>query len=148
MGILFVYSFEKIGLFYLLGEPEPFLNATLLPSSNNPFVNSTLYEHVVDSLNGYAQWLTGNELQIDIPVFNQSNGTFPLKQNDSVVLYQNYYCQQRQLKGPMNLLLNVIAADYALIAGAYNFVILIASLIEKRRKQGTSDFLIQAKSHV
>jgi hypothetical protein len=133
---------------YLLGEGELFLNATLLPSSNNPFVNSTLYEHIVNNLNGLAEWLTGNELQINVPVFNQSNGTFPLKQDDSVVLYQNYYCQQRQLKGPINLLLNVIAADYALIAGAYNFVILIGALIEKRRKEGTSDFLVEAKSHV
>jgi hypothetical protein len=44
------------------------------------------------------------------------------------------------LKGPINLLLNVVVADYALIAGAYNSVILIASLIEKRRKECTSSF--------
>src|SRR5271155_992690 len=72
--------------------------------------------------------------------FNTSDN-LPLEEEDLVVFSQNYYCQQRQLKGPINLLLNVAAADYALIAGAYNLIVLVASWIEKRRKEGPSTSL-------
>jgi hypothetical protein len=105
-------------------------------TSTNIFVNSTLYRVAVDSINSEFGPLGPTA------DFNNSTGILPLKQDDSVVLYQNYYCQQRQLKGPINLLLNVIAADYALIAGAYNFVVLVATLIEKRRKQGVSSRIV------
>ena len=78
---------------------------------------------------------------IQVGTFNSS--ALPLRENDSVVLMESYYCQQRKLKGWLNLFLTVIAADYALIVGGYTLVVFIGSWIEKRRAEG-----IQPMTHL
>jgi hypothetical protein len=113
-----------------------FSNPAVFPPTNNIFVNASLYKMVRDST-FYIPYMDGtlNASSNGVPEFNNTN-FFPLKANDSVVLSQSYYCQQRRLKHPINLLLTVIAADYALIVGGYTLTVFIASLIEKARKEG------------
>ena len=50
---------------------------------------------------------------------------------------KSYSCTQRQLKPPINFIISVVVADYALIMGGYSFALLIAGGIQKhRRKDG------------
>jgi len=109
-------------------------NSTSFPPTNNIFVNSSLYQIVRDTRSNLYQpnFQPGF---YGIPEFNETD-VYPLHANKSTVLVQSYYCQQRQLKRPLNLLLTVLGADYALIVGGYTLVVLIASLIEKGRKEG------------
>ena len=109
-----------------------FTKATSYPPTNNIFVNASLYEIALN---------TPTPLMNDTPSnygVNSANinGDFPLKANHSAVLVQSYYCQQRELKHPINLFITVVAGDYALIVGGYTVVVLMAAVIEKRRKEG------------
>ena len=119
---------------------------SVLPSTNNIFVNATLYELTMNIINAASTSTEGQSNCYEMgPVnppwaFNISDNLL-LEEDNLVVFFQNYYCQQRQLKAPINLLLNVAAADYALIAGAYNLIVLVASWIEKCRKEGSSTSL-------
>jgi hypothetical protein len=100
-----------------------------LPFTNNIFVNSSLYQ---------IAWSTGTESLYppsfwQVPAFNNTKN-FPLTTNETVFI-QSYLCEQRRLKSPFSLFITVVVADYALIAGAYNFAIWIAVIIEKRQKR-------------
>lgn len=105
-----------------------------LPSINNLFVNSSLYDTTNNTL---ITGLMGNIEQVIYapPEFNSTNGV-PLQQNNSVIINQSYYCQQRKLKGWLNLFLSIAVADYALIFGGYALVVLMASWLQKRREAG------------
>jgi hypothetical protein len=100
-----------------------------LPSTNNIFVNSSLYQIAwntgTKSLQSPSSW--------QVPAFSNSKN-LPLTTNETVFI-QSYLCEQRRLKSPFSLFITVVVADYALITGAYNFVLLIAVIIEKRRKK-------------
>ena len=111
-----------------------FSDSSNLPSTNNLFVNSSLYDITNNTL------ITGLMGNIDqglnvVPAFNSTNGV-PLQQNSSVVINQSYYCQQRKPKGWLNMFLTIVAADYALTIGGYALVILIASQLQKYREAG------------
>jgi len=98
------------------------------------FVNSSLYQIIRDARSSLYQpnFQPGF---YGVPEFNETD-VYPLHANDSTVLVQSYFCQQRQLKHPLSLLLTVLGADYALVVGGYTLVVLIASLIQKGRKEG------------
>jgi hypothetical protein len=119
------------------GDSEgDFKDATVLPSTNNIFVNSSLSEMTWNTIVGS---IINAYTLLPVPTFNGS--ALPLRENNSVVLTESYYCQQRKLKGWLNLFLTVIAADYALIVGGYTLVVLIGSWIEKRRAEGNQTHL-------
>jgi hypothetical protein len=47
-----------------------------------------------------------------------------------------YPCQERHLKSAGSLIVSVLTADYALIVGAYQAVLWVAVIFQKRRKHG------------
>lgn len=105
-----------------------FLQANAYLPTNNLFVNATL-------LNLYESFFRNSIL----PYFNSSlpELTPPLGVDrfmENATFLRSYSCVQRQLKAPGSLIISVIVADYALIVGAYNLVILFAGMIEKRRR--------------
>lgn len=102
---------------YVFSSPS-----TYLPT-NNIFINETLYQI-------YSSFLhpTG-----DVPSLNRTIGAgLP-----NMTFIKSYSCTQRQLKSPINFIISVAVANYALIMGGYSFAILIAGSIQKhRRKDG------------
>lgn len=101
-------------------------------TSSNPFVNGTLF----DSYNGFMRtvalpYIFGN----GTPYTMDPSATIgPENQLQSSMLpfLQTYTCSQRQLKGWLSLLVSVVAADVALILGAYNLFIFVATYLQKR----------------
>jgi hypothetical protein len=105
-------------------QPINFTEAQRLPPTSNVFVNSSLY--------GLVSTWSLDSMPMAPPLFNETNG-LPLQSRETVFVV-SYSCQERRLKSPFSLIITVIAADYALIAGGYTAVIWIAYLIEKRQK--------------
>ena len=98
-------------------------------STNNIFVNQTLFD-IYDS---YMRSTT----TFQIPVFAGPKNGNGLERDDALLL-QSYSCLQRQWKPPLNVLISVLSADYALFFGLYSFVLLIAGAVQSRRKKGNS----------
>jgi hypothetical protein len=135
---LYLADFGQISATEYLGygsDAIDWTQAKLYSPTSNVFVNSSLYQAARDASPRlyFPNWQPS---YFGVPEFNETDA-LPQKANESIVLVQSYLCQQRKLKHPLNLLLTVLAADYALIVGGYGLVVLIASLIQKRRKVGT-----------
>ena len=111
----------------------------LVSAASNIFANETLYQNYLTYVHnlytlrnmstqpastGYIQTWLWNSLLFFTPI-----------PSDTMFL-QSYSCQQRVLKSPVNFLISVIAADYALIVGAYSLTIWVAGSIQKRQKNG------------
>jgi len=92
--------------------------------TNNIFINETLYQL-------YSSFL--QPLEPSVPPLNVTIGAgLP-----TMKFIKSYSCTQRQLKPPINFIISVVVADYALIMGGYSFALLIAGGIQKhRRKDG------------
>jgi hypothetical protein len=99
-------------------------------SGQNPFVNRTLYNDFVAYIDSRSTAFIKNGVE---PV----NRTFdtPL-QPTKTVLIQDYTCDVRRLRSPAVLIVFVVTADYALIVGAYQAVIWVAAIFQKRHKNG------------
>jgi hypothetical protein len=106
-----------------------FSSATTHPSTNNIFLNSTLF----DSYATY--WRTSL-----LPALNWSLPNLPnqtLSDQEVVTFSRSYNCLQRRLKAPINLVVSVIAANYVLIMGGYTVFLAVAMSLEKcRRRDG------------
>jgi hypothetical protein len=101
-------------------------------SSSNPFVNQTLLDRYTAFMNDIAMpYAFGNESWQEIinplPI-TESNQL----QNSPLPFVKTYTCSQRQLKGWLSFSISVIAADTALVLGAYNIFIFVASYLQKR----------------
>jgi len=84
-------------------------DANRVPPTYNVFVTPTLYQistATIVNFTGYA---------IPPPV-TITNG-LPFQENRSVVILQNYFCQQRRPKAALSIVLSVAVADYALVVG-------------------------------
>jgi len=93
-------------------------------ASENIFANGALYQN-------YLNFWNLNSTLDDYHPLNAVDTRF----------MQSYACQQRQLKPGLNLIISVIAADYAFLVGGYSLIIFVAGIIQKRspsRKDGTS----------
>jgi hypothetical protein len=106
----------------------------LTPSTNNIFINQTLFDiyssFLVDTI-GPLEKLTG----IPVPSFEPISSQNYLQARDTTFL-RSYSCVERHVKPVISLLISVIVADYALIMGAYTFAINVAGMIQKRRHYG------------
>jgi hypothetical protein len=119
----------------------PFFNFTTsktFPTTNNVFINPSLYEIARNAKT--SDFLPASFY--GVPNFNETKD-LPLTENETVFV-QSYLCEQRRLKSPFSLLITVLVADYALIIGAYNLVLMIARIIEKSRKEGGTLLLVRS----
>jgi hypothetical protein len=103
------------------------------PSTNNIFVNETLFEiYYSYMLNFVIPILQDAQPGINIPNFLPLNDTNRLQQTD-VLFLKSYSCVERQLKGWVSAAISVIVANYALINGPYAVLVFIAGWFQKRR---------------
>jgi len=110
-----------------LYQPTPrrtfnFTNPMALGSTNNIFVNNTLFQ-------SYTNFL--------IEKFNIKAGFLPLTSTNRLFpvdtrIYRSYACSVR-IKGWSSLLISVFAADYALIGSAYSLLIFVAGKIQEHK---------------
>lgn len=109
-------------------------------SRNNIFVNDTLFQIYSSYLHDVIVPLLRSWWpQVTLPPF------LPLSERNQLQLapgriIRNYTCSERRMKGWVSVVISVLAADYALLGGAYHIFIYIASWFQKRR-EGESKFL-------
>jgi len=111
------------------------LSSGRLSEDDNIFVNETLFELYNTFLNDVA-------LSYTLPNTSSNYGLNPFPFNETnpqlspmPLAVGPYICSQRRIKVGLNLLISVAAADTALILGAYNLFIFLASRIQKRRNR-------------
>jgi hypothetical protein len=111
---------------------------TILPSTNNIFINETLF-HI------YSEYI----LNTIIPLFNKffsvdsGSDLLPLIPLNDVTRFRpfettflrSYSCGKRQKKYWVNLIISVFAADYALLAGSYSILVMVLSWSQKRKDE-------------
>ena len=103
-------------------------NSTAMPPTNNIFVNKTLFQE-------YSMYLTNNVL----PLLNLSIAEFLPVDDKNHLKVQNatfvrsYACLNRRTKAPLNLLISVGVADYALILGVYKLTMFLVEIYHKRK---------------
>jgi hypothetical protein len=112
------------------GSPD-FAHPVEFPPTNNIFHNETLFTIYADYLNNviipFARIAGVNyTLPSFLPV-NDENRLQPIPAS----FLASYSCTRRQIKGWLSLIISVLVADYALIVGAYHFIIFIG---EKSRR--------------
>lgn len=106
------------------GQPVLSSTSNYLPT-NNIFLNETLYQ--IYSSSSFLQ-----RIGFPPPLDRTIGAGLP-----NMTFIKSYSCTQRQLKPPINFIISVAVADYALIMGGYSFALLIAGSIQKhRRKDG------------
>jgi hypothetical protein len=110
----------------------PYVESCVYSSAYNIFVNETLYHNYFTYIHNL---LNQRSNHFEGVVLLNSEFTTPLQPSDTTFL-QSYSCQKRVLKSGVSLLISVIAADYAFIAGAYSLIIWVAAAIQKRQKSG------------
>jgi len=89
----------------------------------------------------YVQFLQTSEVWAEFtidPSVPSLNSSFTALQPVDTTFLQSYFCQQRNLKSGITLLIAVVAADYAFIVGAYSLVIWGAGLFQKKQNDGNS----------
>ena len=107
--------------------PVPF------PSTNNIFLNDTLFQSYFAYFNSTLN-----------PILQQSYGPMaippPLLLNNETrltptqtTLLRSYTCLLRRIKDPLNLIISVAVAEYALLVGFYTLVHLVTGCLQKRK---------------
>jgi hypothetical protein len=111
----------------LFGNPESSQDPI---ASQNPFVNPTLY-------NDFVAYVDSRSAVFNTPGVEPVNRTLdtPLQQTKTEFIV-DYTCEVRRLRSPATLIIFVMTSDYALIVGAYQAVIWVAALFQKRYKNG------------
>jgi hypothetical protein len=121
--------------FTAFGSPN-FSDPIQYPATNNIFINDTLFGN-------YSDYLRNTLLPISarfsgypsIPPFlpiNESNRLEPI----SISFLTTYSCTETQLKGWVSVIISVLVADYALITGAYTFIVWISGPFKKDTPAG------------
>jgi len=126
--------------------PEPFTydssgtfvsyNPVPYPSTNNIFVNDTLFDI-------YYSYLLHTVLplfQIQLPDFSPLNQTNQLSNSD-VSLKLLYACQDLQLKSSSNLVISVLVADWALITSMFAIAVFMGAAYERLHREDGFYFL-------
>jgi hypothetical protein len=107
---------------------------TTLPSTNNIFINDSLYKIYFSYLKNTVIPMLGSNLG---PKINKI-GAHPLTNETEfpeMTLIKSYSCLEKRIKSAVSLIVSVIAADYALIMSAYGIAIYIAAFIQTRRQR-------------
>ena len=108
-------------------QPIPF------PSTNNIFVNETLFQIYYGYLNSTNSTLADIAFGEGAPVLlNNETRLKPIQ----TTLLRSYICYQRKVKKPLDLIVSVLVADYALIVGVYKFFVFITGWWQKRKDHG------------
>lgn len=115
-----------------------FSDPITFPSTNNIFINESLFEIFSETLNDtilplIRLALPNTTLPESMPLTDHNQ----LEPYDAT-FYRSYTCSERRLKGWFSVMISVLAADYALIGGAYNLSIFILGWWQKRKHTGTS----------
>lgn len=105
-----------------------FSRATLLPSTNNIFINGTLYEI-------YCQFMLETVMPlVGLPV---PPGAITPLGNENKLLHRevafarSYFCSVKQLKPPLVRIVSILIGEYAFIQGAYRIFIFFAMWYQK-----------------
>jgi hypothetical protein len=110
--------------------PVDLVSAQSYDSSNNIFVNATLFDI-------YSAYLSDTIL----PLFGLPSLKFaPLTEESrmqptQVTFLRAYMCQQRQPKEPFTAIFSVLTTIYVFTAGPLQFIILIATYLQTRRNE-------------
>jgi hypothetical protein len=119
--------------YFIEGSPVGIANSSqpqqFFPSTNNIFVNETLFEI-------YSAYVRDTLLPLDpalvVPTFNSLNNANQLSAVDTEFI-RSYSCLQRQWKGVLSAIISVLASDYALFFGPYYFYLWFFGWINKHR---------------
>jgi hypothetical protein len=110
--------------------------AVPFPSTNNIFVNETLFQVYFEYYNStilpiiVAQ--SGGPPQPPPVLLNDETRFEPIQKT----LLRSYICSQRERKEALSLIISVIAGGYALIVGAYKVVLILMGWWQKRKDDG------------
>lgn len=105
----------------------------LYPTTNNLFINETLFEIYGNYLRTVIlPFLQLSAPNLTLPAFLPITASNSLQPIDAAII-RSYTCLERQLKGWGSAIISVLVADYALIGGPYKLLILILGWIQKRR---------------
>jgi len=111
--------------------PQP----VLFPSTNNPFVNETLFQVYFDYFNSTIRPFLEEAYRTPGPPPVLLNDETRLTSTQTTLL-RSYTCSWMRIRSPLNLIIQVMAADYALIVGAYTVVRLTTGWWQKRKDDG------------
>jgi hypothetical protein len=105
------------------------LNATALPTTNNIFVNSSLFDE-------YSSFL---ETEI-VPRLNYTLEFSPVTNKNraepvNTTFVRSYSCLQRTQKDPIAIAVSILVADYSLIVGAYGLILAVAVYIQLHQRE-------------
>jgi hypothetical protein len=100
------------------------LNATAIPSTNNIFVNSSLFEEYSSVLETEIAPRLNYTLEFS-PV-TEENRAEPV----NTTFVRSYSCVQRIQKDPIAIAVSILVADYSLIVGAYTLILAVAVYIQ------------------
>jgi len=139
--INWLYVTQYWSLLYSVGQTSPVLYSrngsfpnTFAPytpgSQNNIFINSTLFDI-------YSDYLLKTVLPLLSVEYNQSLPFKALSDENYLVPYDTgftmgYTCTQAQLKEPLSLIVSLLVANYALLAGSFSLFKWIGKLYEKK----------------
>lgn len=115
--------------------PPDFLRATYYPSTNNIFVNNTLFTIYSDILRNQIFPLINTtwaktSVSAFAPLDNQNRYT-PVRRG----FQRSYSCVIRKWKAPLTAIISVVVAFYALFKGGYALFISVAERFQKRRDE-------------
>jgi hypothetical protein len=103
---------------------------TRYPSTNNIFVNDTLFEIYSSYLRHTVLPLFGYHL----PEFSPLNATNKINGTD-VSLKLLYSCKDLQLKSSEGLVISILVADWAFIASLYAIAIFLGAWWEQKKNE-------------
>jgi hypothetical protein len=124
-----------------LGQTTPTLLHvdTVYSSTNNIFVNETLFEI-------YSSYLRNTVVPILAATVSFSGSPLPptfsnissenFAQPEERTFDLTYACSRRKIKPTLSFIISVIVADYTFIVGGYRFVIAVAAMVQRRRRRG------------
>jgi hypothetical protein len=126
---------------YTVGDgnfaPPVFSRPVMFPSTNNIFVNDSLFQIYQSTLQHTILPL----IRVALPETSLSE-FLPLNEVNRLegyeaAFYRSYPCMQRRLKGWFSVIISVSVANYALIGVIYKLFIFFAGWFQKRRDAHT-----------
>lgn len=116
------------------GAPNPISQPVPFASTNNVFVNETLFQDYVAYYNSTLSSTIQRYIGPQPPpvLLNDETRLQPIQ----TTLLRSYTCSNRQIKPPLDLIIAVLVADYALIMGAYKIVLFITGWLQRRKDDG------------
>jgi hypothetical protein len=117
------------------GRNDLFQPGFLYPSTNNLFINETLFEIYSTYLRTVIlPFLQLSAPNLTLPAFLPTTDTNSLQPIDTAII-RSYTCLERHLKGWGSALISVLVADYALIGGPYAIILFVLGCIQKRKDE-------------